>query len=141
MAFSSAASTAARCRPALTVLPDVLAIVRLPPDAAIPEWAWGGSLAAVTRTTEELSLVCAQESVPLGVQLSSGWRTLRVEGPLDLTLTGVLAELATTLAQAGIAIFAVSTYDTDYLLLRASSLQRAVQVLVAAGHEVRPLLG
>lgn len=120
----------------LNVLPGELAICRLSPDAAPPDWAWvPGPLAAVSRTAEELSIVCAAEGVPPAVQASRGWRTFKVAGPLDFALTGILARLAVPLAEAGISLFAVSTYDTDYLLVREAGVEKAVAVL-RRDHEV-----
>lgn len=114
----------------LSLLDDRLAVCRLAPDAALPSWlAWRGDLVSVTRTGKELSVVCPQGAVPSDVAAERDWRAFEVEGPLDFALTGVLAGLATPLAEAGIGIFVLSTYDTDYLLVRAADLQRAQAVL------------
>ncbi|MGF1611964.1 MAG: ACT domain-containing protein [Kiloniellales bacterium] len=114
----------------LCVLPDRLAVCRLVPDAALPPWlAWDGGLVSVTRTADELSIVCAEDRVPEAVQAERGWRALKVLGPLDFALTGILAGLAAPLAGAGISIFALSTYDTDYILVRAADLEQALIVL------------
>ena len=120
----------------LAVLPGRFAVARLEPAAPIPAWATQGALWSVTRTAEELSVVCAAADVPDGVTAERGWRALRVVGRLDFALTGVLASLAVPLAAAGVSIFAVSTYDTDYLLVPESRLTEAVSSLCAAGHEV-----
>ena len=80
--------------------------------------------------------MCAAARVPDGVRAQRGWRALAVEGPLDFALTGVLAAVAVPLAEAGISIFAVSTYDTDYVLVRADRLADAVAALRGAGHSV-----
>ncbi len=114
----------------LTVLDDRLAVCRLVPDAALPDWlSWTGGLTAVCRTAEELSLVCREDELPEGVRAERGWRAFKVGGPLDFALTGILAGLAAPLAEAGISIFAISTFDTDYLLVRAADLERAREVL------------
>jgi uncharacterized protein len=129
------------------VLPGELAIARLAPDEPLPGWAaaaghagaGGGdpvALHAVVRTPAELSVVCPDADVPSGAQAARGWRALAVAGPLDLALTGVLIALALPLARAGVAIFTVSTYDTDYLLVRSERLDEAVEALRAAGHRV-----
>ena len=124
----------------LRVLAGDLAVARLAPDAPLPEWAslapGGGALHAVVRTAAELSVVCADAAVPDGVRAERGWRALTVAGPLDLALTGVLASLAVPLAEAGVAIFAIATFDTDYLLVRRERLSDAVTALRAAGHRV-----
>lgn len=118
----------------LSLLPDTFAVCRLPPDAPLPAWAMGGAFHAITRTADELSLVCAQQLVPAGVTCQPGWRCLQVAGPLDFSLTGVLASLAAPLADAGVSIFALSTYDTDYLLTPERSLDTALAALRGAGH-------
>ncbi|HEX6373313.1 MAG TPA: ACT domain-containing protein [Longimicrobium sp.] len=121
---------------ALSLLPETLAVCRLAPDAEVPAWAWTGEPASVTRTRDELSIICRMDAVPRGIRAEGGWRCLEVEGPLAFELTGVLAALTAPLAAAGIALFAVSTYDTDYLLLKAENLDRAIEVLREAGHRV-----
>ena len=120
------------------VLPDRLAICRLAADSAVPAWAWRGALVSVTRTAEELSLVCDEAALPEGVSpVERGWRALRVAGTLDFALVGILARLSVPLAEAGISIFAISTFDTDYLLVRATDLAAAIEALRASGHDVR----
>ena len=121
----------------LSILPEVFAVCRLSPDTPIPAWAAGGFL-SLTRTAEELSIVCAQAQVPDSVKSEKGWRCLKVAGPLDLSLMGILAALTAPLAQAQIAIFAISTYDTDYLLVKEKDLEQAVHVLNQAGHSIQP---
>ena len=121
----------------LSVLPDVFAVCRLASDAPMPAWATG-DLVSITRTAEELSIVCAQHQVPEAVQCERGWRCLKVAGPLAFSLIGVLAALAAPLAQAGVSLFAISAYDTDYLLVRETDLERAIQALSRAGHHIEP---
>lgn len=121
----------------LAVLHETLAIAQLEPHAPMPAWAMSGSLFSITRTADELSIVCAAALVPADIQAARDWRALKVAGPLDFALTGILAMLAVPLGEAGISIFALSTYDTDYVLVRAPDLDRAVQVLRQAGHTVR----
>ena len=117
----------------LSVLPESLAICRLEHEAVVPEWAVG-NFVSITRTSDELSIVCNERNVPSGVKTDRGWRVLKVEGPLDLSLTGVLASIAVPLAEAKINLFAISTFDTDYVLLKAEKLDRAIAVLRNAGH-------
>ena len=119
----------------LSISPDTLAICRLDASAPIPGWA--GNFFSITRTRDELSIVCPQRDVPAGIQCERDWRALKVAGPLDFTLTGILVGLAAPLAQAGISIFAISTYDTDYVLVKEAKLESAVAVLSQAGHQVR----
>jgi len=118
-------------------LPGELAIAQLPPGEPIPRWAHGTALfVSISRTADELSIVCPADWIPLGVQCSSGWVALKVTGPIDLSSIGVLASLADILRDARVSIFAVSTYDTDYLLVPQSDEGRSIQGLVDAGHDV-----
>jgi|SRR5271157_1243447 len=113
-----------------------MAVCRLGPYDEVPEWAGGGAFSSVTRTSSELSIVCAEGAVPDGITRESGWRIFQVEGPLDFALTGVLASIAGPLAEAGVSLFAVSTFDTDYVMVREHDVESAVLVLRAAGHRV-----
>lgn len=120
----------------LTLLPDTLAVCRLDPGEGVPEWAWTGEPACVARTRDELSVVCRADAVPEGIRSEGGWRCLEAEGPFDFALTGILAAILAPLAAAGIPIFAFSTYDTDYVMVKAENVDRAVETLRAAGHRV-----
>ena len=120
----------------LFVLQAPLAIVRLEATAAVPTWAWSGELCSVTRTIDELSIVCSDASVPPEALSERGWRALKVQGPLDFSLTGVLAALTAPLAAAAIPIFALSTYQTDYVLVHGRDLTRASEALTNGGHTV-----
>jgi hypothetical protein len=112
------------------------AVCKLPPDSAVPAWATAGDVFSVTRTVEELSVVCRQEMVPSGTQAEVGWRCLRVAGAMPFTLVGVLASLTRPVAAAGVGVFAVSTFDTDYLFFKEVEFQEAVAALRRAGHLV-----
>jgi uncharacterized protein len=120
----------------LRVLAGELAICRLPADAPAPALTERAPLLSITRTAEELSIVCPVTDAPPGAEVEAGWRALRVAGPLDFALTGILAAIAAPLARAGIPIFAVSTFDTDYVLVREAALDAAIEALRQAGHEV-----
>jgi hypothetical protein len=120
----------------LDLLSDELAICRLPVDVAVPNWAWAGELTSITSTDDELSLVCAAADVPDDVEHSAGWRAFKVRGPLDFHLVGILSGLSTALADAGISIFAISTYETDYILVRDAELDDAKQALSNAGYSI-----
>lgn len=128
----------ARERPAvrLRVLDDVLAVCRLPAEAPAPPPPPVTALFSLTRTSEELSVVCPTADAPPGSQVETGWRALAVVSPLDFGLTGILASIAEPLAAARIPIFALSTYDTDYVLVRESDVDAAVTALRHAGHAV-----
>lgn len=122
----------------LEVLPDTLAICRLPADAAVPPWATGqAAFLTVTRTSDELSITAVQSAVPAGTRCERDYRALRVRGTLPPDLVGILLSIAEPLARAGLAIFAISTYDTDYVLVKARDLPAALEALRAAGHDVR----
>ena len=112
----------------------LFAVARLSPESAIPEWA--ADFFAVTRTPDELSIVCAEAAVPAAVAAERGFRMLKVEGPLDFSLTGVMASIAGPLAEAGVSLFAISTYDTDYVLVRDSAVGLAVDALRGAGWDI-----
>ena len=120
----------------LTLLPDRFAISRLAADAPIPGWATQGAFFSVTRTRDELSVVCELSRVPVGVQSQPDWRVFKVHGPFVLSEIGVLSALAAPLAAAEISLFAVSTFDTDYLLVASETLLAAVAALERAGHTV-----
>jgi hypothetical protein len=120
----------------LIILPEAFAICRLGPTEDVPDWAMIGEFVSITHTADELSIVCAEENVPSDVKADRGWRALKVAGPLDLALTGVLASLANPLAEAHINIFAISTFDTDYLLVKGYNLTRTCDVLRQAGHVI-----
>jgi hypothetical protein len=121
----------------LRLLSERYAVCRLPAQAALPGWAATGAFRSVTWTPDELSLVCEESTVPSDVTAERGWRALMVEGPLDFGLTGILLQLAEPLALAEISIFAVSTFDTDYVLVKEAFLEAAVRVLADVGHTVR----
>lgn len=120
----------------LILLPGTFAVCRLVQDAAVPAWAWAEEFVSITKTAEELSVVCPEAGVPEGVRCERGWRCLRVAGTLDFSLVGVLASLVAPLAEAGVSIFAISTFDTDYLLVQEGHLQKACEALRQVGHAV-----
>lgn len=111
-------------------------VCRLDKNALFPEWANNGDFFSVTRTMDELSVVCPQENIPEGVKCERDWRILKIEGPLDFSLVGILAPISTILAKAGVSIFAVSTYDTDYILIKNKDIDKAMWVLCDERYEV-----
>jgi hypothetical protein len=123
-------------RQIVRVHPGLYGICRLAPDEPTPAWATLATFCSLTRTGDELSIVCNQEAVPADVRAERNWRLLGVQGPLDLSLVGILAGLATTLATAGVSIFAISTFDTDYLLVRDDDVHRALDALREGGYAV-----
>jgi len=119
----------------LTALRGEFSVWRLAADAPLP-LIESGLFLSMTRTDDELSIVSSSTDVPPGVNAEMGWRCLRVEGPLAFDLTGIVADLSAPLARAEIPIFVVSTYDTDYLLVKAADLERACSALREEGHTV-----
>lgn len=114
----------------LSIMSISLAVVRLDTSSNIPLWAMEEkNFFSITKTQDELSIVCSENKVPQDVKVERGWRCLKVEGPLDFGLTGILSSLAQSLAEAKISIFAISTFDTDYIMVKKENLQRAVAVL------------
>jgi hypothetical protein len=123
----------------LNLLPQHFAIVRLSSTAPIPEWATRGAFFSISRSEDELSVVTQAANVPEGVKSHAGWRILKVQGPFVLSEVGVLASLASPIAAAGASLFAISTYDTDYLLISAKQLEIAASALERACHKVLKL--
>jgi hypothetical protein len=120
----------------LYVLDESYAVVRLEPDAPLPLWAQRGHFRSVTRSDTEMSIVCREQDVPADASAERGWVCFQVAGPLDFSLTGVVASVVAPLADADIPLFVISTFETDYLLVREHDHHAAVEALTAAGHSV-----
>jgi hypothetical protein len=113
------------------------AVVRLPPGAPLPSWAIDApGFLSLTRTDDELSVICLERAVPAGSHAERGWSVLKLHGPFPLTEVGILASLAAPLAAAGVSVLPVGTFDTDYLLVRSSAAPSACRALLAAGHRL-----
>jgi hypothetical protein len=121
----------------LIPLPQRFAVCRLSGDAAIPSWAADGEFFSITRTADELSVVCGQDLVPEGTLAERDWRCLRVAGTMTFSTVGVVADLTRPLADAGIGIFLVSTFDTDYLLAKEQNWAQVLEVLRRQGYAIR----
>ena len=125
-------------RLSLSLKKEVLAVCRLSADSPIPAWASIRSgFTTISRTSDELSIVCPEKVVPSGIRKEGGWRIFKVDGPLDFALTGILASIAEPLAKARISIFAISTYDTDYVMVKNEKVDAASKVLRSVGHKMR----
>lgn len=111
-------------------------VCRLEKTDGIPRWASNSEFFSITRTEDELSIVCSSDTIPAGVVFEKEWRILKVEGPLDFSLIGILAPICTMLAEEKISIFAVSTYDTDYILVKGNTIDKAIQALKLNGYEI-----
>ena len=120
----------------LTLLPHKYAACQFHPDKHIPYWALMGDFVSLTRTPEELSIVCQQDNVPDDIEAERGWRCVQVQGAFDFSVSGVNASLAVPLADADISVLAIATYATDYLLIKEKDVERALRVLERSGHTV-----
>jgi hypothetical protein len=120
----------------ITLLPERLAVCRLAPNAALPAWATAKPGYSITRTAEELSVVCEERQVPADVRAERGFRILKMEGPFAFTETGIVAAVVMPLARAGIGVFVISTFDTDYIMVKQADLSRACRLLEQRGHKI-----
>jgi len=118
----------------LVLLPDRYAICRLEPGDSLPPWINREGFVSITHTTEELSIICQEALVPPGIQCQAGLHILKFKGIFEFSQTGVLASVALPLAEAGVSLLAISTYDTDYVLIQSEQLKQAIQWLQEAGH-------
>jgi hypothetical protein len=121
----------------LALMDGYFAVCQLASTDVVAAWASTGTLVSITRTPEEVSIVCSQDAVPAGVKCERGWRVLRVVGAMDFSAVGALASLVVPLAEAGISIFALSTFDTDYLFVKQQTLDAAVESLIRHGHAIQ----
>jgi hypothetical protein len=119
-------------------LGEIFAVCRLPPDTPLPEWTWTGPFTSVTRTADELSIVCLADSLPPNLECKDRWICFKLEGPFSFSEVGILASFIDPLAQNGVPVFAVSTYDTDYVLVSEDYAGAALGALRQAGHELLP---
>jgi hypothetical protein len=117
---------------------ELLSVVRLGPGAEVPDWAVSGTLLSATATASETSVVCAQQAVPKKARQQGPFTAFEVEGPLDLTLTGLLHELLAPLAEAEVPVFTISTFDTDWILVPTTAAAEAAEAWRRTGHIVRP---
>ncbi|QJW47925.1 ACT domain-containing protein [bacterium BFN5] len=120
----------------LEVLFNQIGVCKLDAQSTVPTWACQGEFFSITKTTEELSIVCSEENIPKAVLCERGWRAFKVQGTLDFGLVGILARITAALANAGLGIFAISTYNTDYILVKAKDLELAIIALRNDGHEI-----
>ncbi len=120
----------------LQVIPDRYGIIKLPSTSDIPSWVLDCSVYNITKTPDELSIVCSQNVIPEEILCERGWKGLRVMGHLSFNSTGVVESIAKPLAEDEISIFTVSTFDTDYVFVKESQLDQTVNCLKAAGHHV-----
>jgi hypothetical protein len=120
----------------LIVLPERLAVCRLGAADPVPEWAKGDAFLSISRTRDELSIICEDRFIPETISASRGWRAFKIEGPLDLDLVGILVSVAAPLAQSGVGILPIATHDTDYVLVRDAQLGESVKALRFVGFDI-----
>jgi hypothetical protein len=120
----------------LSLLKDKYGICTLPNTAPIPDWALTQSLASITRTEKELTIVCRLEILPSQYQSDLNWRCFKIDGSFDLNQIGVISSISSPLADAGISIYVISTYDTDYFLIQEQNLEKTISVLSNSGHYI-----
>ncbi len=122
----------------LSLLEGRFAVLQLEPNSSIPAWVLEGEFFSVSKTTEELSIVCLESNAPTNsdVRLERDWACLKLQGPFEFSLTGILLSVLEPLAQVNVGIFALSTFNTDYVLVKAENLEKAIVALEAAGHRV-----
>ena len=121
----------------LQLVAGEFAVCRLAPTEPVPAWAGSTVFSSITRTADELSIICPASSVPSGVRCEAGWRLLKLAGPFEFGAVGILASVTDPLARAGISLLAVGTFDTDYVLIKAERLDAAIAVLETVNHTVR----
>lgn len=115
----------------LQILPGNMAVCKLPPQSALPQWlnTAENKFYSITKTNDELSIVCSQSIVPENVQAQKNWRMFKIMGQMEFELVGILKQVLNPLAESGIGIFAMSTYDTDYILVQEKNFKNAIEVL------------
>ena len=120
----------------MKLLKEKYGVCRLDKNELIPKWAQNSDFFSITKTCDELSIVCSEDDIPIDIKCEKDWRILKIEGPLDFSLIGILASISTILAQNEISVFAISTYDTDYILVKNKDLSNAIQSLIKERYEV-----
>lgn len=113
----------------LKLLKEKYGVARLERENEVPNWAFKGEFYSITKTQDELSIVSLEENIPLDIKCERNWRILKIEGPLDFSLVGILSKISSLMAENNISIFAISTYDTDYILIKESNIEKAIGIL------------
>jgi len=121
----------------LKLLCERMAVCRFEPSAPLPGWIDQLSFFSITRTAEELSVVCCEERVPPGTEAEAGWRCFQLLGPFSFSEIGIISSLTQPLSEGGVCVFVISTFDTDYLMVKEKDLAKAIDVLTAEGHQMK----
>ncbi|MBX4261975.1 ACT domain-containing protein [Clostridium estertheticum] len=120
----------------MKLLNEKFSVCRLNKNEQIPEWVKNSSFYSISKTSDELSIVCSQDIIPSNIKCEKDWRILKVEGPLDFSLIGIISSISTILALKRISIFAVSTYDTDYILVKNKDIDNTILALSNERYEI-----
>lgn len=120
----------------LSLMKEYFGVARFTPSQLIPEWAYQSEFYSITKTSEELSIVCSLNHIPQDVTCERDWRILKIEGPLDFSMIGILSSISGILAKQKVSIFAISTYDTDYILVKDKDIEVSIQALVEENYEI-----
>ncbi|MBD7911685.1 ACT domain-containing protein [Clostridium sp. Sa3CVN1] len=120
----------------IKVLEENYIVCRLDNEEVVPRWVNSKKFTSITRTEDELSIVCEDKNIPQEIKVERTWRILKIEGPLDFSLIGILSNISSILAEEKISIFAISTFDTDYILVKEEDLEKTINTLIANGHNI-----
>ena len=120
----------------MRILTDRMAVCRFEPSAPLPDWIDQPGFYSITRTAEELSVVCSEERVPPGAESETGWRCFQLQGPFNFSETGIISSLTQPLTESGVSVFVISTFDTDYLMVKEKDFSKAIDVLATQGHQI-----
>lgn len=120
----------------IKVLEENYVVCRLDNEEVVPKWVNSKKFTSITRTEDELSIVCEDKNIPQEMKVERTWRILKIEGPLDFSLIGILADISSILANEKISIFAISTFDTDYILVKEEDLEKSISTLMNNGHYI-----
>ena len=120
----------------LKILPDRMAVCRFEPSAPLPGWIDQPGFYSITRTAEELSVVCSEERVPPGTESETGWRCFQLLGPFGFSEIGIISSLTQPLSESGVCVFVISTFATDYLMVKEKDLAKTIDALAVQGHQI-----
>ncbi|MGL4989655.1 MAG: ACT domain-containing protein [Sarcina sp.] len=120
----------------LKLLKEKYGVCRLQKNDSIPSWAFEGEFYSITKTEDELSVVCLENNITEEIKCEKDWNVLKIEGPLDFSLVGILSKISSALAKNSIRIFAISTYDTDYILVKGKDIDESIEVLINENYDV-----